>query len=313
MTDFKEIEIVSVNLSELKGTIKTPVNSIEINNLGIKNDAHAGVWHRQISMLASESIDSFEGELGRAINCGEFGENITTKGMLLYKCNPLDRFVCDDLELEVTQIGKKCHGDGCEIFKQVGNCVMPKEGIFCRVHTGGKLDKNKKLTYIPKVYKIGVITLSDRASKNIYVDRSGPIIENKLSEFYASQNKLIEITSTIIPDNEVMLRDQIKSLCAAEYDIIFTTGGTGIGPRDITPEVLLTLFDKEIPGIMDAIRMKYGAERLQALISRSVAGLKGQTLIFALPGSARAVTEYLNEITQHLNHLILMIHNIDSH
>ena len=110
-----------------------------------------------------------------------------------------------------------------------------------------------------------------------------------------------------------MLRDAIVSLCDSDFDMIFTTGGTGIGPRDITPEVLLTLFDKEIPGIMDAIRLKYGANRLQALISRSVAGLKGETLIFSLPGSVRAVNEYLDEITQHLNHLIMMIHHIDMH
>jgi len=309
----QQIEVVSVNISELKGTIKTPLPSIELDELGVQKDAHAGPWHRQVSLLAIESVESFENKMERKINCGEFGENITTKGMLLFHCHPFDRFVGKNIELEVTQIGKKCHGDGCEIFQKVGTCVMPKEGIFCRVINGGTLSAFDTFTYLPKIYKIGIITLSDRASSNIYEDKSGPAIEKKLTEFYASKQIPVEITKCIIPDNEILLRDQIELMTAEKFDVVFTTGGTGIGPRDITPEVLLSLFDKEIPGIMEAIRLKYGAKRIQALISRSVAGLKDETLIFALPGSVNAVNEYVEEILPHLNHLFLMIHHIDSH
>jgi molybdopterin adenylyltransferase len=313
MNEKREISVISVNVSELKGTIKTPVPTIELDHLGVKGDAHAGLWHRQVSMLALESIHSFQGDLGRNIECGEFGENITSEGMLLFHCHPLDRFSNHDIELEVTQIGKKCHGDGCEIFQKVGSCVMPKEGIFCRVIKGGKLEPGSKLVYHPKEYKIAVITLSDRASSGVYEDLSGPALTKSISEFYSAQDKPFSVDNSLIPDSEQVLKATVDSYVQEDYDLIFTTGGTGIGHKDITPDVLRSLFDKEIPGIMDFIRMKFGAQKPQALISRSVAGVIGNTLVFALPGSVRAVNEYVGEITPHLNHLFLMLNNIDSH
>ncbi len=313
MNEKREITVTSVNISELKGTIKTPVSAIELDYLGVKRDAHAGVWHRQVSMLASESIHGFQDKLGREIKCGEFGENITTEGMLLFHCHPLDRFSNHDIELEVTQIGKKCHGDGCEIFQKVGTCVMPQEGIFCRVIKGGTLKSGNKLTYSPKQYKIAIITLSDRASSGIYEDLSGPALTKSISEYYSSQNKPFLIDSSLIPDSEQLLKATVETYVQEGYDLVFTTGGTGISSKDITPDVLMPLFDREIPGIMDAIRMKFGIQKPQALISRSVAGVMGNTLVFALPGSVRAVNEYIGEITPHLNHLFLMLNNIDSH
>ena len=125
--------VISVNISEKKGTIKHPVGSIELNEMGVLGDAHAGPWGRQVSLLAKESIEMFAKDAGRQIQNGEFAENITTDGLVLHHTKPLDRFRIGGTELEVTQIGKKCHGDNCAIFREVGNCVMPKEGIFCRV------------------------------------------------------------------------------------------------------------------------------------------------------------------------------------
>ncbi|MDA3952527.1 MAG: MOSC domain-containing protein [Bacteroidales bacterium] len=133
------IKVLSVNISEEKGVIKKPVDSISITETGIENDAHAGDWHRQISLLAKESIDKFEEVLGRKLKFGEFAENITTEGITLYTMKPGDKLNIADVELEVTQIGKKCHGDGCAIFSQVGKCVMPKEGIFAKVIKTGKI------------------------------------------------------------------------------------------------------------------------------------------------------------------------------
>jgi MOSC domain-containing protein YiiM len=144
------MKISSLNISKEKGVIKTPVKSIELNETGIKNDAHAGNWHRQVSILGSESIEKFSGELGRVIKPGEFAENITLQGLGLTKVRPLDKFVCGDVELEVTQIGKKCHGANCVIFRETGNCVMPKEGIFCRVLKSGTLKTGDELIFQPK-------------------------------------------------------------------------------------------------------------------------------------------------------------------
>ncbi|MDK2908913.1 MAG: hypothetical protein PWR20_480 [Bacteroidales bacterium] len=146
----RTIHIVSVNISEQKGTVKHPCDDIILGPLGVEGDAHAGKWHRQVSLLGVESIQRFEALSGRKVAYGEFAENITTAGLELYKTRPGDRFVGDEIELEVTQIGKKCHGTSCAIFVEVGDCVMPREGIFCRVVRGGKLKPGMKLLYIPK-------------------------------------------------------------------------------------------------------------------------------------------------------------------
>jgi molybdopterin adenylyltransferase len=309
----EQIRVLSVNISEKKGTIKLPVDFIELDELGVQHDAHAGHWHRQVSMLAKESVDKFSAEAGREIRFGEFAENITTDGIILHETHPLDRFRIGDTELEVTQIGKECHGDNCAIFREVGNCVMPKEGIFCRVIRKGMIKAGDEIFFQPKIYKALVITLSDRASKGIYVDKSGPAVVSILDEYFQKLNWKHEITNHIIPDDEKKLLDLLHNAIDGEMDFIFTTGGTGIGPRDITPEVVKKVLDKEIPGIMELIRVKYGMEKPNALISRSVAGVAGSTLIYALPGSVKAVNEYMAEIVKTLKHSVYMLHGLDSH
>lgn len=144
------ITVVSVNISEEKGVIKKPVDKIVLNEKGVENDAHAGDWHRQVSLLAKESIDKFEEVLGRKLEFGEFAENITTEGITLYTMKPGDLLKIADVELEVTQIGKKCHGEGCAIFSQVGKCVMPKEGIFAKVLKTGTIKPGDEISYTTK-------------------------------------------------------------------------------------------------------------------------------------------------------------------
>lgn len=308
-----EIKVLSVNVSKEKGTIKKAVDKIRLNENGVEGDAHAGTWHRQVSMLGADSITKFEAQAGRKINFGEFAENITTEGMSLYTTNPLDIFESDQIILEVTQIGKSCHGDSCAIFREVGNCVMPKEGIFCRVLKGDVLEAGATLQYKPRIFRTMVITLSDRASKGEYEDRSGPRTRELLSGYFNEINWKNEFEYHVIPDQEEQLRGLMKSAIDKGFDFIFTTGGTGIGPKDITVETIQPLLDKEVPGIMEMIRMKYGAEKPNALISRSVAGVAGSSLIFTLPGSVKAVNEYIAEITKSLKHLVLMLHEIDAH
>jgi len=307
------IRVLSVNISEKKGTIKVPVEFIDLNEQGVKNDAHAGYWHRQVSLLSAESVAKFSREAGREIKFGEFAENITTDGIVLHETHPLDRFEIGEVELEVTQIGKECHGDSCAIFREVGNCVMPKEGIFCRVIRPGRIKAGDEIVFKPRKYRFMVITLSDRASKGIYEDKSGPRLMTLMEEFFARQNWLNEVKYHIIPDNEYTLKTLLTEAVDEGYDFVFTTGGTGIGPRDITPEVVRAVIDKEIPGIMELIRMKYGAEKPNALLSRSVAGVADQTLVYALPGSVKAVNEYMAEISRTLKHSLFMLHGLDSH
>jgi molybdenum cofactor synthesis domain-containing protein len=308
----KELKILSVNCSTQKGTVKNPVSSITLNTSGIVGDAHAGMWNRQVSLLGIESIRKMEPAAGRILHYGEFAENITTEGPDLFKMRPLDRLVSGPVMLEITQIGKKCHGEKCAIFRQTGDCVMPSEGIFCRVIKGGILKPGDKLTYEPRIFRIGIITLSDRASEGVYEDKSGPLIQQMVKDTFESSGLQTEYVTKILPDDAEMLKTVILEMTGTS-DFIFTTGGTGIGPRDITPDVIRPMLDKEIPGIMEMIRMKYGMQFPNALMSRSIAGVMGKTIIYALPGSPKAVKEYTAEIVKTMEHAIYMLHAIEKH
>ena len=203
----EKIKVLSVNISEWKGTIKIPVDKISLTNIGILGDAHAGKWHRQVSLLGKESIDKAEQEIGRKLTYGEFAENITTEGFPLYQMKPFDRLVCGNLLLEVTQIGKKCHGTNCAIYQETGNCVMPKEGIFCRVLGTGNLMGGMELEYHPKIYRLMVITLSDRASAGEYEDKSGPRIRELLELHFSGLNIQYSIFNILIPDDPHKLEE----------------------------------------------------------------------------------------------------------
>jgi len=307
------MEVLSVNISEKKGTIKKPVPQIELDSRGVRGDAHAGDWHRQVSLLAEESIIKFSQQAGRKINYGEFAENITTRGIEVWQTHPLDRFQIGEVELEVTQIGKECHGNTCSIFKEVGNCVMPKEGIFTRVIRPGIVKAGDTLQYLPYTFDVQIITLSDRASRGEYEDLSGPRIAELAGSYFEELGWQCNIDVTVIPDDAAQLQLLLEGFVESGADFIFTTGGTGIGPRDITVDVIKPMLDKELPGIMELIRYKYGSLKPNALLSRSVAGVSGGTLIYTLPGSVKAVNEYCSEIFPTLKHSILMLHGIDSH
>ena len=306
-------KVVSVNISEEKGTVKKPVGEVLVDSKGIINDAHAGTWHRQVTLLGKERIDEFSEQIGRKVNYGEFAENITTEGIDLRQVTILDRFRIGGVELEVTQIGKKCHGDACAIFREVGKCIMPHEGIFCRVLTGGKIKEDDAVEYISKSLRVAVVTISDRASRGEYEDLSGPEIVKQIKGYFSDKPWKILFHNLIVSDDSENLMHELKIVSQNGFDVIITTGGTGIGSRDNTPEVVRSLIDKEIPSVMEYIRIKYGAKIPNALLSRSVAGTIGQTLIYALPGSVKAVKEYIAEILPTLQHSVFMVKDINTH
>lgn len=308
----QKLEILSVNISDKKGIVKSPTDSIIINDKGIVGDAHAGAWHRQISLLAQESINRAEEKANAKFPPGTFAENLTTRGVELAKTSILDRFVNDDVELEVTQIGKKCHTQ-CAIGQQIGDCIMPAEGIFCRTVKGGELKSGIRFDYIPKIFKVRIVVLSDRAASGVYEDKSGKLIEKLTDEWFTSKNMRVETDTVIIPDEKDQLITVLKDSFKNKDDIIFTTGSTGIGERDIAPETISPLLDKEITGIMELVRVKYGMKNPNAVLSRSIAGIKNKTLLFALPGNPKAVNEYLSEIFSVLFHSLLMLHGINRH
>jgi len=138
--------IVSVNVSRKKGERKSPVPSISLRPAhGVEGDAHAGDWHRQVSLLAAEDIEYMRGK-GAQVGPGDFAENITTEGVVLSSLPVGARLRVGDVELEVTQIGKECH-KGCAIMQQVGECIMPRRGIFARVLKGGVISRENTGSY----------------------------------------------------------------------------------------------------------------------------------------------------------------------
>ncbi len=165
---------------------------------------------------------------------------------------------------------------------------------------------------LPEKFNVLVITLSDRAYRGEYQDLSGPLIKDRLTGFFESTGWLADIRLILLPDDADMLRKTLIN-AGSEYNIIITTGGTGIGPRDITVETVKPLLTKEIPGIMEFIRIKYGTEKPNALLSRGVAGIIGNSLIYTLPGSVKATGEYMIEIIKILHHTVLMQYDIDTH
>lgn len=307
------INIRSVNLSGEKGEIKVPVPEIVLSANGIEGDAHAGPWHRQVSLLAMESIRNYEENTGDRVPEGGFGENITTEGFPMHHARPLDRFKCGDLLLELTQVGKKCHGGKCAIYKQSGECIMPDEGVFCRVVHGGGMKAGDQLEYVPRIFRMKVITLSDRAYGGFYSDRSGPGILDEMGQWFDGMRLKHTAEHVILPDDREAFSRELNSAIEEKMDLVFTTGSTGLGSRDMAPDVAVQHMERQIPGIMELIRVKHGMVNPNAALSRSVAGQSGKTLIFVLPGSTRAVKEYLQEIRLSLWHMILMVNDIDSH
>jgi molybdenum cofactor synthesis domain-containing protein len=302
--------IKTINISKVKGTIKESVPSAIFTPYGIEGDAHAGDWHRQVSFLAYEEVAKFEARVKRPMLPGEFAENITTEGLDLRNVGLLDRFEIGDAVLEVTQLGKACHNKGCAVFNLVGDCIMPREGLFTRVVQGGSVHAGQEFHFVPRPLRLWVITLSDRASQGTYEDLSGPAIRSHLEKHFADTRWHPEYGYHLIPDDPAQLESLLIQAREAGADAVFTTGGTGVGPRDCTPEVVSRLADRPIPGVMEAIRMKFGADHPNALLSRSVCAMLGNTVVYALPGSVRAVTEYTQEILKTLEHLVKMVHGL---
>ena len=141
--------VEAVCLSRKKGIVKKEQGRVILReNWGLEGDAHAGEWHRQVSLLAGESIDTVK-EVLPTLKNGAFAENIITRGIDLNTLNIGDRLqIGEEVLLEITQIGKECHNSGCAIKKATGDCIMPREGIFARVIHGGEIMKELTITII---------------------------------------------------------------------------------------------------------------------------------------------------------------------
>ena len=294
-------KITGICISEKRGVQKHFIEEANIiKDWGIEGDAHGGKWHRQISLLSKEKVDDFKAK-GADIHPGSFGENLIVEGFDFSSMPVGTRFVIGDVILEMTQIGKECHNH-CVIYKKMGDCIMPREGVFAEVVEGGHIKVGQEVTCIlPKAdrpYTAAVITLSDKGAAREREDKSGPAIVEMLE---AAGYDIKE--TLLIPDEQSLLEKELMRLSdQRQINVIFTTGGTGFSERDRTPEATIAVCDRMANGIAEAIRNYSMTITPRAMFSRAVSGIRKKTLIINLPGSPKAVKEALEFLLPNLNH-----------
>ncbi len=290
-------KVVSVNISEKKGTIKHPVEQIELRKgFGIEGDAHAGDWHRQVSLLDLSSFDKMHNNASVELKPGIFAENITTEGVDLWHLPVGTRLEIGDTLLEITQIGKECHRH-CQVFRQVGDCVMPREGIFAKVITEGMIKAGQSIKIIPTL-RVAILTVSDKGSTGERADLSGPALAEAL------EGKATVLIQDIVPDDFEQIKEKLIAYSEQGLDLVFTTGGTGFAPRDNTPEATMAVVERPAPGIVEAIRAQSLKITPFAMLSRAAAGIRGKTLIINFPGSPKAALECLEVFLPVMNHAV---------
>lgn len=288
-------------ISEKRGTQKKEVPDAMLReNWGIVNDAHAANWHRQVSLLSFEKIEDFK-EQGAKIDFGAFGENLIIEGFDLRKVPVGSKIVVGKTMLKVTQIGKECHSH-CEIYKTMGDCIMPREGIFAEVLKGGKIQVGDEVLILPlekdRPITVAVVTMSDKGAKKEREDKSGPAICEMVRE---AGWEVIE--TVLIPDDKQAIKKQLMRLVdQRQVNLILTTGGTGFAERDVTPEATIEVCDRMANGIAEAIRAYSMTITKRAMLSRAVSGIRKKTLIVNLPGSPKAVREALKFLIPQLPH-----------
>lgn len=294
-------KIMAVCISQKRGTQKKPVPSAKLTpEWGIVGDAHGGNWHRQVSLLSFEKIEAFR-KKGAAVSFGDFGENLVVEGFDFAALPVGSLLQCGDVVLEMTQIGKECHNH-CPIYQAMGDCIMPREGVFGRVIAGGEIHVGDEISLLqrnePMPWQAAVITLSDKGAAGEREDKSGPLLVKRLEE---AGYQVIE--ALLLPDEKALLQKELVRLCDQRRpDLILTTGGTGFSQRDCTPEATLTVADRLAPGIAEAIRAASLQITPRAMLSRGVSVIRGKTLIINLPGSPKAVEESLDVFLDTIPH-----------
>ena len=293
--------IKAICISPERGTAKRPVDeACFIAGYGIENDAHAGKWHRQVSLLSYDKVEEFN-EKGAGVKDGDFGENLLVEG-IDFSTLPVDTILqTGDVTLRLTQTGKDCHSH-CAIYERVGECIMPKEGVFAEVLSGGTVRKGEEISVtLPnpaRPFSAAVITLSDKGAKGERKDESGPAAAQMLTEAG------YEVRETLLlPDEPALLEKELKRLADQRHiELVLTSGGTGFSLRDKTPEATLAVADRNAPGIAEYMRMRSMQITDRAMLSRGVSVIRKGTLIINLPGSPKAVRENLGFILPALDH-----------
>lgn len=303
-------KLVAICISEKRGAQKKEVQSAYLKpDWGIEGDAHAGNWHRQVSLLSLEKIEGFRAK-GAEVDFGAFGENLIVEGYDLRNIPVGTKIQAGEAVLELTQIGKECHSH-CEIYKVMGDCIMPREGVFAKVVKGAKVRPGDEVTLLPlekdRPFTAAVITLSDKGAAGEREDKSGPVIK----EILEVQGYDVVETLLLADDRPGLERQMCRLADQRQVNVVFTTGGTGFSRRDITPEATIAVCDRMADGIAQAIRAYSLTITGRAMLSRAVSGIRKGTLIVNLPGSPKAVKECLEYVLPHLGHGLGILRGTD--
>jgi molybdenum cofactor synthesis domain-containing protein len=277
----------------------------------MEGDAHAGDWHRQLSLLAHVDIEFMRAK-GLILKPGAFGENLVIDGLDTDELGVGSQLRVGPVLLELTQIGKVCH-TRCAIYYTTGDCIMPRTGLFARVLEGGTLHPGMPVQIvrmIPRsVIQAAVITVSDRCAAGKNVDTAGPTVAELLRNELHAQIAWVRT----VPDEVDVIAAALTDFCDRRVDLVVTVGGTGMAVRDVTPEATRKVVDRELPGLAEAMRIASSKKTPNALLSRAVAGVRRETLIVNVPGSLMAATENLNAILPALPHAVEMLRNQTEH
>lgn len=293
--------VKAVCVSQKKGTEKQNVDRVHVKpRHGIVGDAHAGDWHRQVSLLSYDKVKAFN-EKGANVDHGAFGENLVVEGIDFRRLPVGSLLLAGTAVLQMTQIGKECHSH-CAIFKRMGACIMPHEGVFAQVDKEGDICVGDQMTVVlPKPdrpFSAAVVTVSDKAARGQRVDESGPAAKAVLE---TAGFQVVE--TLVVPDEPELLKTQLKRLAdGRQVDLVVTSGGTGFSRRDLTPEATMAVSDRNAPGIAECMRSRSMEITSRAMLSRGVSVIRKSTLIINLPGSPRAVEESLGFLLDSLPH-----------
>jgi len=291
-------------ISDNKGEQKTPVEAAVFRaDFGIESDAHAGDWHRQVSLLLDSDIESVRAAGLDDLSDGDFAENVIVSGVDINSFGLGTKLrLGGEVVLSISQIGKVCHTP-CRIFHLAGDCIMPRLGVFARVEAGGQVvpgDPAEALAIVPRgLLQAVVLTISDRCSRGEAEDTAGPAAAKLLGESLGAN----VYRTAILPDEREVIAERLKHYCDGHsIDLVLAVGGTGLAPRDVTPEAARDVIERFTPGLDEAMRAASLAKTPHAMLSRATSGIRGSTLIITLPGSERAAVENLQAVLPALGH-----------
>jgi molybdopterin adenylyltransferase len=274
-----------------------------VANHGIEGDAHAGPWHRQVSVLAAEDIEAMRRGALPGLKTGDFAENLVVSGADLGSLGLGSRLrLGSEAELRVTQLGKECH-QRCVIYDQTGDCIMPRLGLFARVLRDGTVATGDAVEVLEAVsrqkFQAVILTISDRCSRGEAVDTAGPAVGRLLESSLDAHVYATEI----VPDDRDRIAARLRHYSDGHsIDFVLAAGGTGFAPRDVTPEAVTAVIQRPTPGLDEAMRRASLEKTPMAMLSRAVSGIRNGTLIVSLPGSERGAVENLRAILSALEH-----------